>query len=256
MANMPNSKISLLYIMKALIEKTDETHALSTEDLIAYLAENDLEAEEKKVRRDLEVLREFGFDIEFRGRHRYYLATRPLEIEELTMLVDAVQSSSAITEEDTEIITEALKAFASDDQKKMIDRRVEVPARIKVRNNSVFHNLDTIQQAMREKKQNEFGYTSYRDTGESYLRHPKNSNRYVLTPIRLVYVCEHYYMLTFNEEHADTEDGRWMNPYRVDRMVNVKVADIPAVKDPRIANSVWKIKCRPLSACILRTRRP
>ena len=58
MANMPNSKLSVLYIMKALIEKTDEAHALSTEDLIAYLAENNLEAEEKKIRRDLEVLRE------------------------------------------------------------------------------------------------------------------------------------------------------------------------------------------------------
>ena len=233
MANMPNSKISLLYIMKALIEKTDEAHALSTEDLIAYLAENNLEAEDKKVRRDLEVLREFGFDIDYRGRHRYYLATRPLEFDELTMLVDALQSSPALTEEMTDFLIGRLEAFVSESQREQLDRRIDVPGRIKMENQGVLGNVDIIQDAMRRGKQVSFRYREYNDDCKLVLRRDKP---YTYTPLSLVYVDEYYYLMCFNAYFAEKEGGRWANPYRVDRMVEVQVSDEDAVHHPLVSS--------------------
>ncbi|MBR3259036.1 MAG: hypothetical protein IKF96_08640, partial [Eggerthellaceae bacterium] len=87
MANMPDQKITLLHILKALIEKTDENTGLTVDNLIDYLISAGYTAGERKVRRDLAILEEFGFAIDTYGRGYKRLVNRPLEIEELTLLV-------------------------------------------------------------------------------------------------------------------------------------------------------------------------
>lgn len=60
------------------------------------------DAERKAIYRDLEALRAADFDIRQKRGKEWHLAQRPLEFEELTMLVDAVQSSPFLTDELTE----------------------------------------------------------------------------------------------------------------------------------------------------------
>ncbi|MEE1420116.1 MAG: WYL domain-containing protein, partial [Eggerthellaceae bacterium] len=125
---------------------------------------------------------------------------------------------------------------ASLNQRALLERRIDVPSRIKMQNQNVLENLDIIQQAMREKRKVAFKYFSYNMDKEKELR--RDGHEYILTPIRLIYADEFYYMIVFSDHYADMEGHYAFNPYRVDRMVDVHVSDEPATKDPRIANYI------------------
>ena len=80
MAKSANQKLKLLYLLRFLTEHTDENHALTMAQL-------------------LQMLRQFGIDVETTQSRTtgYYLASRRFEMPELKLLVDAVQSSKFIT---------------------------------------------------------------------------------------------------------------------------------------------------------------
>lgn len=233
MANQPNQKLKLLRLFQIFFEKTDEHNGLSTQDLIDELANYDLKAERKAIYRDIEALNQAGFTIKRHG-HTWYLAERPLKLEELVMLVDAVQSAPFLTEEITDELIGRIQQLASLDQRGTLERRIDVPNRIKMQNQNVLNNLDIIQQAMRAKQKIAFKYFSYNINKERELR--RGGHEYILTPIRLIYADEFYYLIAFSDHYADMEGHLPFSPYRVDRMIDVHVSDEPATRDPRIAN--------------------
>ena len=236
MANQPNQRQRLLAVLKILMEKTDQAHPMETLDIIGELAGTyDIDAERKAVQKDLKALTEMGFTISEGKRGQYYFDARTFEPRELTLLVDAVQSSPCLTERATGKLTAKLKSLASEHDRTLLQRRIEVPSRVKMADSTaVLDNIDVIQQAMREKKQVMFKYTEYSDQRE--VKERRNGNWYKWTPIRLVYADENYYLITFNPAYAEVEGGQWASPYRVDRMRNVRVSDEPAVTDKLIAN--------------------
>ena len=101
MAKSSNQKLKQLYLLKILSEYTDETHALTTRELIEKLSEYNVNAERKSIYSDIEALNTMGYDIlndKNRNHYGYYMASRNFEMPELKLLVDAVQSSRFITE--------------------------------------------------------------------------------------------------------------------------------------------------------------
>ena len=66
MAKSSNQKIKILYLMKILLDRTDEEHGLTLEEISNALLEYDINAERKTLYDDFEVLRIFGIDIEKR----------------------------------------------------------------------------------------------------------------------------------------------------------------------------------------------
>ena len=57
----------------------------------------------------------------------------------------------------------------------------------------------------------------------------RQGERYIETPVQLVYAEGYYYLVVFNEKHDDFAN------YRVDRMDRIEVLDEPALKNERIA---------------------
>lgn len=100
MPKSANQKLKLLYLMKYLLQKSDEAHSISVQQMIDELAAHDIKAERKSIYDDLESLRLFGLDIiQARGKTTgYYVGNRDFELPELKLLVDSVQSSKFITE--------------------------------------------------------------------------------------------------------------------------------------------------------------
>ncbi len=233
MANQPNQKLKILRILQMLFEQTDSTHGITTQEIIDNLAMQGISAERKSIYRDMKVLEQFGLAVKSSDK-KWRLTERPLQLEELIMLVDAVQSAPFLTEEITDELIGRIQRLASRNQRVMLERRIDVPSRIKMQNQSVLENLDIIQQAMRQKRKVAFKYFSYNIKKQKELR--RDAHEYVLTPIRLIYADEFYYMIVFSDHYADMEGHYAFNPYRVDRMVDVHVSDEPATKDPRIAN--------------------
>ena len=235
MANQPHQKLKTLRILQMLFEQTDSTHGLTTQEIIDNLAAQGIPAERKAIYRDIEILKQFGLAIEH-PNDRWRLTERPLQLEELIMLVDAVQSAPFLTEEITDDLIGRIQQLASRNQRALLERRIDVPSRIKMQNQSVLENLGIIQQAMREKRKVAFKYFSYNIDKKKELR--RDGHEYILTPIRLIYADEFYYMIVFSDHYADMEGHYAFNPYRVDRMVDIHVSDEPATKDPRIANYI------------------
>ena len=95
MAKSANQKRKLPILAKLLLERSDEEHPISRQEMQEELARWDLSAERKSIYDDMEQLKELGLDVQSRrGRNGgWYIGAREFELAELKLLVDAVQSS-------------------------------------------------------------------------------------------------------------------------------------------------------------------
>ena len=82
MPRAANQKEKVLYVMKILLQETDEAHPLSTEEIIEKLSEAGVKAERKSIYSDMETLRAFGLDVHgTKGRSAgYYVGERDLHV--------------------------------------------------------------------------------------------------------------------------------------------------------------------------------
>ena len=100
MAKGNNQKLKIIYLMKILLERTDEEHSITMPEIIAALESYGISAERKSIYSDIENLRVFGMDIIGEQRDRtfyYHVGKRQFEVAELKLLVDSVQSAKFIT---------------------------------------------------------------------------------------------------------------------------------------------------------------
>ena len=77
MPKSSNQKLKLIYLMKILLERTDETHSITMPEIIEALAAYDISAERKSLYNDIENLRVYGLD-DYRnaGRQDIFLSYR------------------------------------------------------------------------------------------------------------------------------------------------------------------------------------
>lgn len=231
MPNNANQKLRLLRLLEILIKETDEKNGLTTNQLLDSLADHDIFAERKSLYRDFKAMREFGLGISQNKEHQWYLEDRPFTSEELTMLADAVQSTPFLTDKMSRRLIRKLRAFASKSEEKKLDRRIRIPAYVKMQNEGVYDHLDAIQEALRLKRKLEFQY--FRFDAKKGRNLQKDGRAYTVNPLELIYAGERYYLLTFNERYEG------MTPYRVDRMQEVRVSAEPIAKNEKIAT--WKL---------------
>ena len=100
MAKGTNQKLKVIYLMKILLEKTDEEHSITMNEIIDSLESYGVSAERKSLYSDIESLRQYGMDIigKQMGRTYYYcVGNREFELAELKLLVDSVQAAKFIT---------------------------------------------------------------------------------------------------------------------------------------------------------------
>ena len=223
-------KLKLLYLMRMLVEETDAECGLTMPQIIERLGRQGVSAERKSVYRDIEALREFGLDVRAYQRSpvEYALAAREFAFPELLLLVDAVQSSRFLTQRKSDALVKNVKQLASARQRALLDRRVHVEGRIKMQNESVFANVDRIQEALACKRKISFLYFKYDAAKQRVMQH--GGDRYIETPVQLVYSDGYYYLVAYNEKHDSFPH------YRVDRMDKIAVLDEPACKNERIAS--------------------
>ena len=125
MAKRPNQRLKLLYLAKIMLRLTDDEHGLQVEQINNELVKYDIAAERKSIYSDLEALQLFGIDIEKKhiGRYVYYcVGNRNLELAELKLLVDAVQSSKFITEKKSSQLIEKLERYVSQYEAKQLNQ--------------------------------------------------------------------------------------------------------------------------------------
>jgi len=219
MPTSPNQKIKLLYLMRTLMERTDEEHTLTIQELLSALAEHGIIAERKSIYTDIKSLRRYGLDIEQRKTKTvgYFIASRQFELPELKLLVDAVQSSRFVTQRKSKVLIQKLSSLTSIHQAKELSRQVLSADRPKAINESVYYNIDAIHAAVNTELKISFKYFDYDLSKERAYR--KSGELYTQTPIALCWNDDKYYLICYSSKYDS-----FVN-FRVDRMSGVSVCE-------------------------------
>jgi len=219
MPKSPNQKLKLLYLMRILLQRTDEKHPMTVAEMISALAANDISAERKSIYDDLEALRLFGLDVvQVKGKNTvYYIGSRDFELPELKLLVDSVQSSKFITEKKTFSLIKKIENLASAYDAQLLQRQVYVRGRVKSMNESVYYNVDEISNAINADRAIRFQYFEYTVNKERRFR--KDGELYEVSPFALMWDDENYYLLAWDDE------AQMLKHYRVDKMTNISMTD-------------------------------
>ena len=230
MAANGKQKLKLLYLYRMLDEETDAAHGLSMAQILEKLAGQGITAERKGIYKDLGVLREFGCEIDTIPRMpvEYTMRKAGLDLAELTLLVDAVQSSRFLTQRTANRLVKKLSALASVHEREALKRRVHVDGRVKSQSDSVFYNVDTIHEAMRLKRKVAFMYYKHDNAMKPQALH--DGKLYVQTPVHVVFANGYYYLIAWSDNHED------FVRYRIDRMRLLQVSDEKATRNQEIAN--------------------
>lgn len=219
MAQGANSKLKLLYLQKIFQERTDEEHGMTMPEIVEALKEYGISAERKSLYHDIQTLQGYGMDIigEKKGRtYSYYLASREFELPELKLLVDAVQSSKFVTERKSNELIRKLESLGSRYEAKKLQRQVYVSGRIKTMNESIYYNVDEIQNAISRNEKIKFQYFQWNVKKEMELR--RDGKFYCVSPWGVSWDSENYYMIGYDSE------AEKIKYYRVDKMLKLSAA--------------------------------
>lgn len=217
MGKYDNQKLKILYILDYLQKNSHENKPVKAAELIAMLENrHGIHCDRKTVYSDVAALQEYGADIvSIPGRNGgHYIASQRFQLPELKLLIDAVQSSRFLTERKSRELIEKLCSQCNEEDARLMKRNVLVSGRVKSMNESIYYNVDAIQEAIGQNRQISFRYFDWDLGGKRRYR----DKEYLASPYGLCQDNENYYLLAHSQRHGVTS-------YRVDRMTDIRLTD-------------------------------
>lgn len=224
MQNDPRSRILLL--LQLLLKQTDEHHYATGADILRFWETHGIQTTRKNVYSDIQLLMDFGLDVICikSTQNRYFVGSRLLELPELKLLVDAVESSHLITEKKSTALIEKLGHLTSRHNAALLNRPVYMDGTAKPDNEAVYYAIDAIQTAIHKQRAISFQYFEYTPKKEKVLKH--KGYRYGFSPYVLIWSRDFYYAVGWSEKHGK------LAQFRVDRMTAIQDSDAPYIADP------------------------
>ena len=226
MPKSDNQKLKIFYILDYLERYSHADHPVRASQLIEMLEKGyNISCERKTIYSDIAALQQYRVDIvSIPGKSGgYYIASRNFELPELKLLIDAVQSSRFLTEKKSRELIEKLCTQCSVHDAKLVRRDVLVSGRVKSMNESIYYNVDAIQEAIAENRQITFRYFDWGLDGQRKYR----DKEYIASPYGLCQDNENCYLLALSGRHGITS-------YRVDRMSDIALAADARVPCPEL----------------------
>ena len=160
MAKSANQKLKLLYLMDILLERTDEAHGITMQEILDALKVQGVTAERKSIYDDIRLLQdEYGLPIEHEeGARTYRLAEHLFEFSELKLIIDTIASSKTLTEKKSQQLIDKLKTLCSRPQRDTLWSQIIVTDRAKTQNNEVHYNIDILNTAIALQRKVDFQY--------------------------------------------------------------------------------------------------
>lgn len=225
MPKSDNQKLKILYILDYLRKNSHHDKPVKAMELLEMLSHYDICCDRKTIYADITALQDYGIDIvSTTGRYGgYYIASRNFELPELKLLIDAVQSSRFLTERKSRELIEKLCAQCNEEDAKLVRRDVFVSGRVKSMNETIYYNVDAIQEAISQNRQITFRYFDWGIDGKRIYR----QKSYEASPYGLCQDNENCYLLALSPRHGITS-------YRVDRMNNITLTRKRRVPCPEL----------------------
>ncbi len=214
MPKSDNQKLKIFYILDYLQQNSHQNHPVRAAELLSMLErQHNIVCDRKTVYSDIAALQDYGVDIvSLPGKNGgYYIASRNFELPELKLLIDAVQSSRFLTEKKSRELIEKLCSQCSIYDARLMRRDVLVSGRVKSMNETIYYNVDAIQEAIAQNKQISFRYFDWGLDGKRRYR----DRDYQASPYGLCQDNENCYLLAHSPRHGVTS-------YRVDRMSDIQ----------------------------------
>lgn len=212
-----NQKLKIMYLMKILLDRTDETHSITMPEIIDALEAYGISAERKSLYNDIENLRVYGLDVigvQEDRTYSYHIGNRQFELAELKLLVDSVQSAKFITEKKSNELIKKIESLASKYEASQLHRQVFVAGRVKTMNESIYYNVDSIHAAIAGNSRITFKYFKWNVDKDMELRH--DGALYEVSPWLLSWNDGYYYLIAY-----DSVKGI-IKHFRVDKMLYIK----------------------------------
>ena len=232
MPKSDNQKLKIFYILDYLEQNSHADHPVRASQLIEMLEHRyNITCERKTIYSDIAALQQLGVDIvSIPGKYGgYYIASRTFELPELKLLIDAVQSSRFLTEKKSRELIEKLCKQCSVHDAKLVRRDVLVSGRVKSMNESIYYNVDAIQEAIAENRQITFRYFDWGLDGQRKYR----DREYIASPYGLCQDNENCYLLAHSDRHGVTH-------YRVDRMSDITLLNESRVPCPELTGKKFQ----------------
>ena len=226
MPKSDNQKLKIFYILDYLEAYSNEKNPVRASDLISMLDRQwGIRCDRKTVYSDIAALQQYGVDIvSLPGKNGgYYIASRNFELPELKLLIDAVQSSRYLTEKKSRELIEKLCSQCNEQDAKLMRRTVLVSGRVKSMNETIYYNVDAIQEAIAQNKQISFRYFDWDFGGKRKYR----DKEYLASPYGLCQDHENCYLLAFSNRYGITS-------YRVDRMTDIQLTEEARIPCPEL----------------------
>ena len=142
---------------------------------------------------------------------------RRFNLAEIKLLVDAVQSSRFISEEQSLELVSKLADLISSHKRDILKRHLYIESRAKTDHSGIIEYVDKIHQAITENRKIKFKYFEYNANKEKVLRY--DGYTYSLSPCVLVWNNDMYYVVGIYK------DKEGFAKFRIDRMCELEITD-------------------------------
>jgi len=213
---MKNPKYKLLKILEILIKKADSNHPISTNQIIAILAnEYGIVAERKGIYRDLHTLKQNQLAIVYDQHQKgYYLDNYGLKLADVKLLTDMICSSTFISQAQSEALIANIFQFVSDKNCQIIQKQMVYPQN-KSTNPDNLITIEKILKAIDENCLITFKYFDLNEKHERVYRH----KIYRYQPIALFYDDNKYYLIAYHLGYQS------LTHFRVDKIAEVNIQE-------------------------------
>ena len=235
MYELQPKKLIIINILDILKKYSDEQHKLSQKEITELLRrEYDMTVDRRSVKNNLMDLIESGYQINYSERTRktkdgeentvltdWYLS-HDFTDSELRLLIDGLLFSEYIPYSQRIELIEKLEGLSSVYFKSKV-KHIFSTSNSGISNAQLFYTIDTLDEAIENKKQVEFEYCSY-DTDKKL--HPRKSDdgsvrKYIVNPYQMAVTGGRYYLICNYDKYDDISN------YRIDRIKDIIMLDTP-----------------------------
>ena len=248
----PNQRMKHYFVLQFLQRNTDENHYKTAKDIVAHLDGFGIQAERRSIYKDIHEINlvnimldnDCSFDeaeemlssdpslaiIQCKGKLGYYVANHPISNQNARLLAECVYTARYVPQKKAKEIIGEIGSLLSDHYKNDINHDAFTVDRIRINNENLFKNVDTIQTAMATRLNNKthvpekigFQYLKYSIQGSiPKLTERKHGEYYIVSPYAIIINEGNYYLLALND------NNKKMTTYRIDRMRVVKRIEEP-----------------------------
>ena len=236
----PAKKMMIINILDILRKYTDEEHTLSQKDILGILEkEYEMKVDRKSVRRNIQNLIDFGYEIEYSETIRmtpnpktkepeentitsdYYLV-RDFTDGELRLLIDSLLFSTHIPYRQLKALVNKLEGLSNIYFKSHVRHISTVPESLP-QSRELFYTIETLDEAIEKGRKVSFAYLEY---GTDKKQHRKRNEdgtvrAYTVSPYQMAAKEGKYYLICNSDKYNDASN------FRIDRIKDIRILDEP-----------------------------